>query len=63
MLFVKPDIPLMAHLSEVTMLGAELAGRLGLPKLLEVKALFCRPLMMQNSLGIDDNKKDVISEP
>ena len=39
MLFAKPDVPLTEHLTEVTALGAELAGRLGLPEPLKVKAL------------------------
>jgi CRISPR-associated endonuclease/helicase Cas3 len=39
MLLAKPDVSLIAHLSEVTALGAEIAQRLGLPELLRVKAL------------------------
>jgi CRISPR-associated endonuclease/helicase Cas3 len=39
MLLAKPDVSLIAHLSEVAALGAEIAQRLGLPEPLRVKVL------------------------
>ena len=38
-LLAKPDVPLLAHLEEVTRLGAELAERMRLPAFLRAKAL------------------------
>jgi len=38
-LLAKPDVPLLAHLEEVTRLGAEIAERMRLPAFLRSKAL------------------------